>query len=71
MAEKGITATMQDMAAALRKRLVTQGVALSETQLHTLAIDCINVVSVHTADATSNASTELVVNKVRPFVSGV
>ena len=71
MPEKGVTATTRDIAAAIRKRTVNQGIFMTNDQIHTLAVDIMNVINTDAANATANAATEIASNIVRPFVPGV
>ena len=71
MANLGSTATGLDIVAALRKRLETTGHILTDSQLHTLMLDVMNVINTDSANATSHASTELAAHPVRPFAKEV
>jgi hypothetical protein len=71
MADYGTTQGMLDLTAALRKRLITNGYALNDQQLLTLAIDVMKVIMTNSANITTHATSELASNKTRPFIRGV
>ena len=71
MANLGSTATGQDIVAALRKRLETQGHLLTDSQLHTLMLDVMGVITTDTANTLAHAISEIASHPARPFVKEV
>lgn len=67
MADLGTTATGRDIVAALRKRLSTAGHVLSDVQYLILMLDIMKVVQTDSANAVTDAGTELGNNPQRPF----
>lgn len=65
------TATGQDIFAAIKKRVQTQGFGFNDNQILTLTIDIMNVINTDAANATAHAATEISKNPVRPFIRPV
>jgi len=66
-----ITATANDIKAAVKKRLSTQAHFLTEGQLDTLVVDIMNVINTDSASAVSHAATESTQNPARVFLRHV
>ncbi len=71
MANLGGSATAQDLVAALRKRLETQGHLLTDSQLHTLMLDVMAVVNADSGNVLAHATSEIASHPQRPFAKEV